>query len=154
MNALQIIFGRGMFLLSWPLLRVILHGSLRTRVVIESDGQALLLRSWYDGNNWSLPGGGVDKNESAKQSAIREVAEETGIVLTESQLVDLGRDTYDKAGLKFDIQRYGCKLKTKPSTKKQHVEVISLKWFSLADLQKNMVGVETWRHLGVWKEHR
>lgn len=154
MNALQVIFGRGIFWLSWPILRIILHGSLRTRIVIESDGEALLLRGWYDGNNWSLPGGGVHKNESTKQSAIREVAEETGIKLTEPQLVDLGRDTYDKAGLKFDIQRYGCRLKTKPHTQKQRSEIIALEWFSLTNLQKNMVGEDTWRHLGVWKEHR
>jgi 8-oxo-dGTP pyrophosphatase MutT (NUDIX family) len=36
---------------------------------------------------WATPGGGVDPGESERQTAVREVAEETGYVLREDQLV-------------------------------------------------------------------
>ncbi|MFW6597474.1 NUDIX hydrolase [Propionibacteriaceae bacterium Y2011] len=36
---------------------------------------------------WVTPGGGIDAGETAEQAAVREVAEETGAVITEDQLI-------------------------------------------------------------------
>jgi 8-oxo-dGTP diphosphatase len=51
-------------------------------VIVEEDQ---ILLSWYNGQGrgepgWSLPGGGVDFEESCEEGAIREVWEETGYV--------------------------------------------------------------------------
>jgi 8-oxo-dGTP pyrophosphatase MutT (NUDIX family) len=35
---------------------------------------------------WVTPGGGIDPGESERQAAVREVAEETGLVVTEAEL--------------------------------------------------------------------
>ena len=60
--------------------------SLGVEVVILMDQRVLLvLRD--DFNVWALPGGGVDPNESLVQAAMREVREETGLVVTLSRLV-------------------------------------------------------------------
>jgi ADP-ribose pyrophosphatase YjhB (NUDIX family) len=51
-------------------------------VIVQGDE---VLLSWYNGQGrgepgWSLPGGGVDFDESCEEGAIREIWEETGYV--------------------------------------------------------------------------
>ena len=48
--------------------------------VRNGEGQVLLVRRADDGN-WELPGGRVDIGESATAAVVREVAEETGLVI-------------------------------------------------------------------------
>lgn len=151
MDKLRLIFGRLLFWASWPFLFFYLRGTLRTRVIIEHDGEILMIRGWHDGKIWALPGGGVHYGEKPENSAIREVAEEVGISLNRSQLVDLGVAEYRQFGITFSIQRYGCKLVVRPNTKKQHLEVISLAWFKLSDIKQHMVEASTWEQLKAWQ---
>lgn len=154
MNKLRALFGKIVFWASWPALYLYLRGSLRTRVIIQVGDDVLMLRGWHDGNNWALPGGGVHKGEVPTASAVREVAEETGIAVNKLDLIDLGTDKYSQRGLSFNIQRYGLKLAQRPKTQKQHLEVIALSWLSLANISEEMVDQATWRHLQTWLEHR
>lgn len=48
--------------------------------LIEHDGELLLLRQRHR-SGWTLPGGLVDRGETAEQAACREVLEETGLVV-------------------------------------------------------------------------
>ncbi len=58
----------------WPPVR------LRSAVFIERDGKVLLVFDpIYRGGCWTLPGGGVEFNETYIQAAEREVFEETGL---------------------------------------------------------------------------
>jgi 8-oxo-dGTP pyrophosphatase MutT (NUDIX family) len=50
-------------------------------VVFDSDGRVLLVKENYDRRRWSLPGGALEPGESEEEAAIREAAEETGIVV-------------------------------------------------------------------------
>ena len=44
----------------------------RVRVIVyRDDGKILLVRSRFSRQEWALPGGGVDRNESYKQAAVR-----------------------------------------------------------------------------------
>jgi 8-oxo-dGTP pyrophosphatase MutT (NUDIX family) len=55
---------------------------LRSAVYVEKDQQVLLVYDpVYRGGCWTLPGGGVDFEETALQAAEREVLEETGITI-------------------------------------------------------------------------
>lgn len=47
-------------------------------VVVRDDGAILLIRR-TDNENWALPGGAIELNESVGQAALRETREETGI---------------------------------------------------------------------------
>jgi 8-oxo-dGTP pyrophosphatase MutT (NUDIX family) len=63
--------------------------SLGVKVVVEnSKGEILMVRISYSHKKWTFPGGGVEKNESFKQAAIRELEEEVGIK-TEN-LIEMG----------------------------------------------------------------
>lgn len=56
-----------------------------TCILIEYDGK-LLLEHRADSDTWAVIGGGLKVGEHLAEGAIREVAEETGLVLQEEQL--------------------------------------------------------------------
>jgi 8-oxo-dGTP pyrophosphatase MutT (NUDIX family) len=60
-------------------------------IVIGPDGRVLLFEDSDPGipgvTWWVTPGGGMDPGETERQTAVREVAEETGYLLTEDDLV-------------------------------------------------------------------
>ncbi len=51
------------------------------RLVLVRDGRVLLVRHWYAPWAWTLPGGGVGRDETREQALIRETREETGFQL-------------------------------------------------------------------------
>ena len=140
------------FWLSWPALWLYLRGSTRCRVIVESDGQILLVKGWHDGEKWSLPGGGLHKGEEPLLSAVREVFEETGIRLEPDQLLELGNDTYNERGLRYGIKQFGCKLAEQPATHKQHLELIAIKWFDPKDITPKLVEPNVMRQLASWQQ--
>lgn len=48
-------------------------------VIVNEQGHVLLVKHSYGKNNWDLPGGKGEEQESAQQTAMREVFEEVGI---------------------------------------------------------------------------
>lgn len=61
-------------------------------LVVDADGRVLLFRDSDLGLDpvphwWITPGGGVDPGETDEQAAVREVLEETGLVVEEGELV-------------------------------------------------------------------
>ena len=60
-------------------------------VLVSPDAEILLLEDSDPGlpdhRWWVVPGGGMDPGETPGQTAVREIAEETGLALTEDQLV-------------------------------------------------------------------
>ncbi len=62
-------------------------------VLLDRDGRVLLFRTLDPtmpelGRWWELPGGGVEDGESVLETAVREVAEETGFVLEAATVSD------------------------------------------------------------------
>jgi 8-oxo-dGTP pyrophosphatase MutT (NUDIX family) len=60
-------------------------------IVLDQEGRILLFCDSDPGvagsHWWVTPGGGIDPGESERQAAVRELAEETGLQVTESQLI-------------------------------------------------------------------
>jgi len=48
------------------------------RIILVKDRSVVLVTHWYAPWTWTLPGGGVNKNETPEAAAIRETKEETG----------------------------------------------------------------------------
>ncbi|WP_308635704.1 NUDIX hydrolase [Paenibacillus silvisoli] len=55
-------------------------------VITNSEGQVLLVKHNYGKFNWELPGGLSEQNESAQETAKREVLEETGLAVSVGRL--------------------------------------------------------------------
>ncbi len=56
--------------------------------IFDAAGRVLVMRR-RDDLRWCLPGGWVGPNESPHQAAVRETAEETGLVVSATELVDV-----------------------------------------------------------------
>ncbi len=74
-------------------------------VLIEKDGRVLLVRRAIEPGlgQWSLPSGFIEWDESPEVAAVREVAEETGLVVTEPALLDVGHYGGDFRGPGLNI---------------------------------------------------
>jgi len=55
--------------------------------LVRDDDGRLLLEHRADSGDWSLPGGAVDPSEAPAQALVREVREETGLVVRPRRLV-------------------------------------------------------------------
>ncbi len=70
------------------------------RAVIVKDGSLLLMKRFKMGEQYyTLPGGGIEEGETAAETAIREVKEESGLVIESPKLVYI-----EHAGNPFGVQ--------------------------------------------------
>ena len=72
-----------------PTSRVVRHGA--RVLLLDGAGRMLMVRG-HDPHQpqrsfWFTPGGGIEEHESAREAAVRELAEETGYVLDVEELV-------------------------------------------------------------------
>jgi 8-oxo-dGTP pyrophosphatase MutT (NUDIX family) len=63
-------------------------------VLIFNEHGQLLMAHATGQRHWDIPKGGVDEGETPRQTAVREVQEETGIVLNAQALEDIGHMAY------------------------------------------------------------
>ncbi|MEI7838427.1 MAG: NUDIX hydrolase [bacterium] len=104
-------FSKVVFWITWPAIFIVVRNTNRTRVIIKYKDQILLVQGWIGNKKWQLPGGGVKKNEPIKLAAIREVKEETGLQLKESQLQNLGESKIFESGFSYQAHYFLVDLK-------------------------------------------
>jgi 8-oxo-dGTP pyrophosphatase MutT (NUDIX family) len=76
-------------------------------VLLDPQGRVLLAHATGT-DHWDLPKGQGEPGETEAQSALREMAEETGIEIDASRLVDLGRFAYRRDK---DLHLFGARAK-------------------------------------------
>jgi mutator protein MutT len=108
--------------------------------VIVCDGKLLLEKRKNEPGKgrWSIPGGLVELGEKAEQTVIREVREETGLVVEKPEHIDVVdnvvRDENDEVKYHFVIIDYFVKLKG--GTMKATSDAEELRWVPLGEVEK------------------
>uniref|UniRef100_A0A942Y947 NUDIX domain-containing protein n=1 Tax=Neobacillus citreus TaxID=2833578 RepID=A0A942Y947_9BACI len=62
-------------------------------VITEGERVLLAKLRWPDAGTWSLPGGGVEFDETVEQAVVREVREETGLEASVGELLGVRHHT-------------------------------------------------------------
>ncbi|MGD0160567.1 MAG: NUDIX hydrolase [Candidatus Bathyarchaeia archaeon] len=87
---------------------------------------------------WSIPGGIVELGEETKQTVIREVREETNLMVDNPELIDVvnnvEKDQNGKVRYHFVIIDYYVKLKS--GTMKASSDAAELRWVKMEDVEK------------------
>ena len=119
--------------LYWFLVRPKTRG---VKCVIMHDGKILLERISYAHKKWTIPGGGVKKNETLEDAARREAKEEVGIELGGLEKIFEYTNTHQ-----FKIDTVTV-FKSEVSDEKYEVdglEILEAGWFSRDNLPENRV---------------
>lgn len=130
------VIGTTAFWLSWPLLYVYLRRAERTRVLLKASDKVLLVQTWHGPGDWSLPGGGIHKNEEKTLAAVRELVEETTITLGIEQLRPLGTKNHTEHGLVFTCHYFVGEFTQPLRAKACFPEVLEARWVSLNELSE------------------
>lgn len=131
------IIGVSVFWLTWPAWRLILRFTTRTRALIMHGNRVLVVKPWLGNGKWGLPGGGIKTNEDALTAVIREVKEETAVMLKRTDCKKIGNVEYKSSGLRFVYSLYMVKLARTPEVERQKGEISALAWIEKNKLTKH-----------------
>jgi len=134
----------------YPVFWLYLNNSKRTRVLVIVDNQILLLQGWLGTGKWSLPGGGLHKDELPVAGALRELKEETGILVGKRQLKPLYQGASREHGIHFSFTSFVVELPKLPAIKKQWYEVSKTTWLPLKDVTKINASADTHQAAQAW----
>ena len=120
-------------------------------LLINPQNQILLYKTHFDPEvelppRWLTPGGGIDEGETEKQAAIRELFEETGMKLAESDLTEpilvtsgtwlwgdgIHSHTYTDTIYKYQVETFTPD--TSHFTMDELRDVLEIKWWNVAEL--------------------
>ena len=108
-------------------------------ILVFNENNELLLNLRSDTNDWGIPGGGKELNETLEECAIRELKEETNLDTSDLELVTVlsgneyyyrypNNDEVDCVIILYQVKKYSGELNINDG------ESIKLKFFSLDNL--------------------
>jgi ADP-ribose pyrophosphatase YjhB (NUDIX family) len=101
-------------------------------VVLNAQGQVLLVRQSYGKFNWELPGGAAEANESIVETAQREVKEETGWSVVAQQMTGVYYQPHDDS-VHFVFR---CELLADAPVSQPDAEVTEIGYWPLENLPR------------------
>lgn len=133
---LKALCGRVVYFLSYPLLLFFLKGSTRAYVLLVLNGKVLLTQSTLDYTaRWHLVGGGIKRGEALSQGVTREVKEELGIIINESNLVKLN-DELLEAKHNYRYALFSYELEEAPKLTLRKYEITKAQFFAIDEISK------------------
>jgi 8-oxo-dGTP pyrophosphatase MutT (NUDIX family) len=129
------IIGNILYWLSWPALFFYLRNSRRCRAIVIDGDNILIIRNWLGSGAYTLPGGGLRSDEDPKQGIVRELEEETGIIVAKDSLtlikpqylaIEKGH-SYQCFGYYVDIDKH-------QQITRQRYEIAEIKWVDKAEV--------------------
>ncbi len=85
------------------------------------------------GNNWGIPGGKCEKEETAQDAVVREVLEETGIALPAQSVKSRGKVFIRYPTVDFIYHMFEHRMEDRPSVNIDPNEHVEYRWLSLQD---------------------
>lgn len=129
--------GRLVYYICWPGIWFILSlPQKRTRVLLISDGHLLLSRDWLGPGKWSLPGGGLHRSENELIGALREMEEETGLVLRAENLTRLGEIKVEDKLISTTLVVFKSEVAKRPKVSIPGIEILDFAWVDGKQLKK------------------
>lgn len=127
------------------------HRETARVLLFDTNNRIFLLKTHFDPEvglppRWLTPGGGIDAGETVLQAAVRELLEETGLVVSQKDLgepvlVTSGRWDWSD-GLSyhtyrdtiFELQVSAFEPDTTGFTTDEHRDILEFRWWELEDL--------------------
>lgn len=127
------------------------HRETARIVVHDSESRFLLLLTHFDPGvglppRWITPGGGIDEGETVLDAAVRELREETGVIVEPSALGDViaaipgwwdwedGERFHSYIDHFFSLRLDRFELDTSGWTDSERHDVLDIRWWSLAEI--------------------
>lgn len=115
-----------------PIRWIFLSHTHRGYALLIYDSRVLLVKNWLGNGSWSLPGGGIHGWERAEDGVMREILEETGVVVTDLEFLGEGFRKDTIGGRHYLIY---CKdLENKPSVRLRKSEIIDYEWVPITSI--------------------
>ena len=101
-------------------------------IIVNEQGHILLVKHSYGKYNWEIPGGLSEPFESAEQTVIREIAEETGLIASVEKLTGV---YYEE---KHDMHHFVfiCQVDQSQIASADQQEVTQCAYFDINDLPR------------------
>ena len=134
MNKIWQKIGTLVYWITWPGIWLMLRRSKRTRILIACGSKVLVVKPWLGNGRWSLPGGGIKRHEKAFQSLVREIHEETGLIINKKDCKVVSKNKYNQDGLSFMYYLFACNQKELKDIERKKLELADAKWVNWHEL--------------------
>lgn len=105
-------------------------------IIVDDNGHILVEKSTYGSKKWMLPGGGIERGESAKHAAKSETEEETCLIIEEDDLSLVGYFKQRNPNAQDDgfVFLFECKRVKGTLTQEPNEEVSEARFMSIDEI--------------------